>query len=301
MNEVVVLGAKGRFGRAAVAAFSQAGWTVRAFGRNWSGTAQAGVTRITGDVLDRDALGKACAGCDVIVNAINPPYEQWVKELPGITSAVIAAAKAAGATVLIPGNVYNYGADAPAVLSENTPWQPTTRKGQLRVDMEESFRASGVRTIVLRGGDFIEAEKSGNWFDGQIAAKAQKGRTAYPGPLHTSHAWAYLPDMAKAAVLLAEARNDFAPFEEFGFPGFGITGQELVDAIAKGTGQAQKVGGVPWPIIRLIGFFNAGMRELVEMRYLWNVPHVVDGSKLMQVLPGFKPTTIDDAMRAVLK
>lgn len=301
MKTVIVLGAKGRFGRAAVDAFLHAGWAVRAFGRNWDGPAQHGVTRVSGDVTDATVLRQACAGCDVIVNAINPPYEHWARQLPGITHAVIDAARGAGATVLIPGNVYNYGAGMPASLQETTAWAPTTRKGALRVEMEEAYRASGVPTIVLRGGDFIEAKKSGNWFDSQIAVKAHKGRTTYPGPLNVPHAWAYLPDMARAAVLLAEGRSAFAPFEEFGFPGYALTGQELADAIAAGAGRPQKTGGVPWPVIRLLGLFNAGLREIMEMRYLWQVPHVIDGTRLQTALPGFKPTPLGDAMRAVLK
>lgn len=42
MSKVVVLGAKGRFGRAAVVAFKAAGWSVREVARNWDGQGDAG-------------------------------------------------------------------------------------------------------------------------------------------------------------------------------------------------------------------------------------------------------------------
>ncbi len=38
MSSVIVLGAKGRFGRAAVAAFTDAGWTVTELARAWPET-----------------------------------------------------------------------------------------------------------------------------------------------------------------------------------------------------------------------------------------------------------------------
>ena len=300
MSKVIVLGAKGRFGRAAITAFVEAGWDVRAMARSWDGPLPGGVTQVTGDVRDTAALQALCAGCDVIVNAVNPPYEDWSEMLPPITRSVIAAASKTGATVIIPGNVYNYGAGAGAVLREDTPWEPTSRKGQLRVEMEEAYRASGVRTLVVRGGDFLEAAQSGNWFDAHIAAKSAKGRTMYPGPMDQVHAWAYLPDMARATVALAERREAFASFEEFGFPGYALTGAGLVEAIEEAVGVPQKVSSLPWFLVRLMGLFQATMREVVEMRYLWRVPHRIDGAKLRATLPDFQPTPLDVAMKQIL-
>ncbi len=43
------------------------------------------------DVTDRAAIAKACAGHDVIVNAVHPPYPDWAAQVPLITDAVIAA------------------------------------------------------------------------------------------------------------------------------------------------------------------------------------------------------------------
>jgi len=44
--------------------------------------------------------------------------------LPHAYSA-IEAAETAGATLMFPGNVYNYGRGMPAVLDETTPMEPT--------------------------------------------------------------------------------------------------------------------------------------------------------------------------------
>ena len=103
---VIVLGAKGRFGRAAVDAFLAAGWHVRAFGRSWPAAgSRENLERIEGDAFDAAAVANAATGWQVMVNALNPPYPQWTRDLPRFTANVIAAAKASGATVMIPGNV----------------------------------------------------------------------------------------------------------------------------------------------------------------------------------------------------
>jgi nucleoside-diphosphate-sugar epimerase len=300
MSTVIILGAKGRFGSAAMVAFLQAGWDVRAFGRGFDSAAPDGVARIVGDAFDTGALTKACQGCDVIVNALNPPYENWACDLPRLTCSVMSAAQTSGATVLIPGNVYVYGANAPEVLTETTLWRPTSRKGHLRVVMENAYKQANVPTIILRSGDFIVQGQTGNWFDGYMTTKSHAGKTMYPGPLDRMHAWAYLPDLARAAVLLCEARACFDTFEEFGYEGFSLNGAGLVDEIAKATGRKQKVSGMPWPLIRLIGVFSPKMYEIREMRYLWNVPHRVDGTKFAKCLPDFEPTPVAQAMKTAL-
>ncbi len=304
LGKLVVLGAKGRFGRAAMDAFLASGWRVRAFARSWTGVAQrAGVERVAGDAFDAGALTAAAEGCDVIVNALNPPYPQWKRDLPRLTASVIEAAKASGATVMIPGNVYNYGEGMPERLAENTPHAPSTRKGRLREEMEQAYARAGgdgVRAIVLRAGDFIERQKTGNWFDTYIAANAAKGRVVYPGPLGRVHAWAYLPDMARAMAGLAEKRADFTAFEQFGFPGYALTGRALIDAMMRVSGRPLKVKTMPWPMIRLLGLVAPQMREVAEMSYLWRTPHAIDGAKLAGVLPDFKATPLETAIADAL-
>ncbi len=304
VQTALVLGAKGRFGRAACQAFRDAEWQVRAFVRpGGASTVGDGVMVVEGDAFDPAAVAAAAEGADVIVNALNPPYPAWPRDLPRFTTSVITAAKASGATVIFPGNVYNYGEDMPARLTEETPHRPTSKKGRLREDMERTYQAAaadGVRTLILRAGDFIERETTGNWFDSHIAAKVREGRALYPGPLDRVHAWACLPDAARAVAALAQKRATFAPFETFGFEGFALTGQELIDALARAAGRTLKVQGMPWPMMRLLGLVSPDVREVVEMAYLWRVPHAIDGAKLRGVLPDFRPTPVDEAIAASL-
>lgn len=304
-HQVIILGVKGRFGRAAAEAFVAAGWRVRGFARNWpKDTFGAGIERIEGDAFDQEALIAAAEGCDVIVNALNPPYERWKRDLPRLTSSVIKTAKASKAVVMIPGNVYNYGKEMPSILTEGTLHFPTARKGKMRDQMEETYAIAGdegVQTIILRAGDFIERQQTGNWFDTYIAAKVEQGKATYPGPLDRVHAWAYLPDMARAMVGLAEARSSFAVFEEFGFEGLNLTGRELIAAMEESSGRSLKVRDMPWAIMGLLGRVVPTIREVVELKYLWDVPHAIDGSKLARVLPEFEATPLSSVLANALE
>ena len=142
----------------------------------------------------------------MVLNAFNPVITEWQKNALSLAYAAIAAAEGSGATLLFPGSVWNYGRGMPPVLDESTPMQPTTRKGGMRVEMEQRIREAcdrGMRAIVLRAGDFFGGG-SGSWFDLVIAKDIRRGRLTYPGPLGVEHAWAYLPDFAATLVRLAE-------------------------------------------------------------------------------------------------
>ncbi len=305
MGNVVILGAKGRFGRATTKAFLNAGWSVDAVARKWEGDSDTeGVTRVVGDGMDMASIENVCRGHKFIVNAFNPPYHRWERELPVLTKNVINAAAANGATVLLPGNVYVYGSALPSVLSETTDHVANTKKGRLRIEMENAYmqaRDRGVRTIVLRAGDFIEGKATGNWFENHMANKVDQGVFTYPGRLDVDHAWAYLPDMARAMVALCEQADQLDPFAEFGFAGFTLTGEQLAEQTGKAIGKPLSIRNFPWFLLRFASLFSPVIREVFEMRYLWDKPHRIDGEKLMRQIPDFQATPIEKAFEDMLK
>ncbi len=278
----LILGSTGRFGRHACIAFRAAGWEVKTYQR-------------------RTSMTEAAQGADVIVNGLNPAYTDWAQDLPNITRDVIAAAKSSGATVLIPGNVYNFGTLAAQPWSEDSPQLANTSKGKLRIEMEQAFEASGVQTIILRAGDFIDVSPSGNWYENHMAKDLSKGRLMYPGPTDRNHAWAYLPDLARAAESLASKREDLGVFENVHFPGYALTGEELQALLSKRLGQEVKLTSFPWWFIKLSAPFWGLGRELLEMRYLWQHPHALDGAKFARLCPGFVHTDPGAAFTALLK
>jgi len=299
-KNAIILGANGRFGRAAITAFGKAGWQITAFARRWENEKSTPtIKHVAGNAANKDELLRACKNQNVIINALNPLYKDWADALPGLTANVISAAKQSGATIMFPGNVYNFGNQLPSVLTEETPQIPNTKKARLRIEMEETYRAAaddGVQTIILRSGDFIEGKDTGNWFEAHIANKVSSGVLTYPGPLDVNHAWAYLPDMAHTMAMLAEKRGNFNRFEEFGFAGLNLTGRDLADAIEVVTGRPMRIKKFPWVMVYLISVFSKQIREVIEMRYLWQSAHRIDDQKLKSVLPSHPYTPVHEVL-----
>lgn len=306
----LVLGANGRFGRAAVDAFAAAGWRVLAqVRREPSVPLPAGAQALNLAPQDLDALARAAAGAGVVVHALNPVYTRWTEEALPLARCGLDVAQRLGATFMLPGNVYAYGAGMPAVLDERTPAQPSTEKGRQRQALEDEIAArcaAGLRAVVIRAGDFFGAG-TGSWLDLVIAKHIAAGRLSYPGPPDVPHAWAYLPDLARAFVAVA-GRDEGPAFRRLHFAGHTLTGDQLLDALARA---AREVGIDPpggfrharmpwWPLQLAAPVWPMG-RELVRMRYLWFVPHALDGRALAQAVGPLPTAPIVDALAASLR
>ncbi|MDB5526557.1 MAG: family NAD(P)-dependent oxidoreductase [Rhizobium sp.] len=304
----LVLGATGGIGGAVADNLINRGWQVRALNRK-AATAAEGQPHIDwrqGDAMVAGDVLAAAQGVDVIVHAVNPPgYRNWGELVLPMLDNTIAAAHAVGATILLPGTVYNFGPDAFPVLREDSPQNPRTRKGAIRVEMEARLKIvaeKGMRVIIVRAGDFFGPGANNNWFSqGLITAGKPVKSVMYPGKTGTGHQWAYLPDVAEIMARLIERGDvlpDFAVYHMNGV--WDADGRRMIAAIERAVGHKVKVRSFPWWSLPLLAPFVEFFSELREMRYLWAEPLRMDNAALVQTLGEEPHTPIDIAVRNTL-
>lgn len=279
----LVLGASGGFGGQVALALHTAGWTVRRYQR---GT----------DMAD------AAKGASLIVNGLNPPaYHDWDRLIPEITASVLAAGRASGATLLVPGNVYPYGTE-PGPWNADTPHRPVSRKGRVRAEMEARYRdATGQRTILLRGGDFLLPEAPQMLMNRVILGKIAKGVVTALGDPDALHAYAYLPDMARAAVQLVAPGDALPAYADIPFGGHTFTITDLAARISRLTGRPIRMKRFPTWLFTVTSPFWELARELREMLYLSSFPHQLDPAPLLRWLPDWQDTALDEVIRRHLQ
>ncbi|HYD76332.1 NAD-dependent epimerase/dehydratase family protein [Ramlibacter sp.] len=317
LRTVLILGATGRFGAAAVRAFDAAGWRVLAQHRRplrAAGAAAGNVQWLQADLADPAALATRAAGVDVVVHAMNPAAytdAAWRAEAPGMMRAAIDIARRLDALLLFPGNVYNFGAAMPALLHEDTPRQPSTLKGALRVELEEQLAqahaASGLRSVVIRAGDFF-GSGHGSLLDRVLAKDLRRGRIALPGARDVATPWAYLPDLARTFERVARHHERLDGAQVLHFAGHALTGQDWCDALEAVAheagwlrpGQAAKVSSLPWPLIRAAGLLVPTWSSLAQMRYLWTTPHRLANERLEALIGPEPHTPLPQAVRQAL-
>ncbi len=304
MKTIAVLGVNGRLANEVMQVFAQNDFKVIAVTRNGQvRNAPNGTELRTADAMDAEQLIAATAGAYFIFNGLNPPYTEWKDKVLPMAKNVITAAQVHNAVHLFPGNVYNYGTTIPPVCTEETPFQAGDRKGKLRIEMEALFAEAaeqGVVTTIIRSGDFFGGSGTGSWFDLALTSKLGKGKFTYPGDADIEHSWAYIPDLAQAFLALAQRTDRTANFESFGFAGHTLTGAQMQELVEQASGKTLKRTGMPWPIIKVLGWVVPMMREIAEVSHLWFRPHRIEGQLLADAIGELKQTPTPIAVRDAL-
>ncbi|WP_417355765.1 NAD-dependent epimerase/dehydratase family protein [Gallaecimonas pentaromativorans] len=307
-GKVLVLGATGGIGGEVARHLADTGWQVSALARRQVVGEHPAVHWLLGDAMDASAVAKAAKGCEVIVHAVNPPgYKNWAGLALPMLEHTLAAAKAQKATVLLPGTLYNYGPDSFPLIDEAAPQQPLTRKGAIRVAMEQRLRAfadEDGQAIVVRAGDFFGPRAGNNWFAQWVRPGKAVTRVVNPGSC--GHQWAYLPDLAKAMVEVLVKRQQLPAFSNLHFEGhWDSDGKQMANAIAdvarRHSGKTPRMVGFPWTWVPALGLFNETLRELNEMRYLWQQPVRLDNSRLRALLGAEPHTPLHQAVEESLR
>ncbi|WP_026792344.1 NAD-dependent epimerase/dehydratase family protein [Pleomorphomonas oryzae] len=305
-GHVLVLGALGGVGQAVAEEFHRQGWEVSGLVRKGrAGELPDWIWPVEAELQDAEAVAKAVSSpVDVVFDGLNAPYHRWAELAEPLYAAALAIAERLEALHLFPGNVYGFGEGMPDRLTPDLVAAPTSEKGKIRVAIERSFaeaaKAGRVRTCILRAGDFFGPTISGqSWLSAFIATKAAEGLIRSRGPKDVPHAWAYLPDLARAFVQLAEQRDRLGAFEVFHFEGHTASISDIAAAAGLAHQRPMRVRRVPAFVFTLMGLVNPVIRASHEMAYLWRVPHRLVDRRLEAVAGPLAATPLPKALASI--
>ena len=289
----VVLGATGGAGGALVRELAGGGHRVRAVSRKPAADLPEGVEQLAADAADPAQARSACQGATVVYHCVQPPYQRWAAQFPTLTQNIADAAAAAGARLVYADNLYAYGpVDGP--ITEDLPAQATTNKGRIRALMAErllaAHRSGTLQVAIGRSSDYYGPGGANSVVGDILFGAAVNGRRArWLGRLDLPHSLNYLPDVARALIILG-ARPE-ALGEAWHVPAAEpVTGRGFVELIAAALGRPVKVTATSPLALRLAGVVDPRARETIELLYQWERPFVLDASKFRRALGPLEPT-----------
>ncbi len=257
---------------------------------------------VEGDATDAALLKELGAEATHIFHGINYPYHQWEGNMERVTANVIEAAAQNKATILFPGNIYNYG--LVQTITETTPELPCTRKGAIRVKLEQMLRKAAEQTrcgvLILRLPDFwgpnVLNEGIAPIFRGALAGKAMPWLIRNDIP----HQLVYTPDAARVFYELVKHRPE-EPFSLYNYAGEVVPSIKAWQAdIARAAGTKPKYKLYNKGLFKLMGIFMPAMKEIHEMAYLWGNTILLNDDKLRKELPGLTSTPMPQAIAETL-
>lgn len=297
MSKHVIVGS-GPIGSSAARLLAGRGEQVRVVTRSGSGPEHPLIERIAADATDADRFTELTRGAVALYNCANPKYTEWEARWPPLAAAMLAAARRTDAVLAITGNLYGYGPVPGGVMTEDSPLAATGRKGRVRIKMWQDALASGIRTVEVRGSDYIGAGAS-SVFSAVLLPAITKGRTAWaPGDPDAPHTFTYTGDMGRALVeLAADERSWGRAWHVPSAPAISV--RALADRYYAISGaKPVAIRRLPRFVMRTAGLAVPMARELAEMDYQFYAPFILD-STLTERTFGLRATDLDVSLREV--
>jgi nucleoside-diphosphate-sugar epimerase len=305
MKKALVLGASGGMGYSIVKELSDRGIAVTAFARTKAKLEKLfegdpNVTIFTGDIFQIEDLQAAASGVDVIFQAANIPYPEWEKKLVTFMTNIVNVSAGQSAKLAIVDNIYAYGRSAGKKVSEATPKNPHTKKGNIRLQTETIVKESGVPALISHFPDFYGPNAKNTLLHYTLQNVVNNKKSSFVGDQKIAREFIFTPDGAKAIVNLA--LNDDAYGQNWNIPGYDvITGEEIVQTIRDITNYHKRVSTVTKNMIKFLGLFNSNMREVVEMFYLNEEPVVLSGEKYEKLIGPLPRTSYREGLRQTIE
>jgi nucleoside-diphosphate-sugar epimerase len=297
--ELHVVFGTGAVGMSVMDALVHSGRRVRMVNRSGRASVPEGVEVVGGDAADPTFTREASAGASVVYFALNPPYDKWPELFPGLQAGVLEGAASAEAKLIAMENLYMYGSTGGRPLTEDLPYAPNTRKGTVRARMSEELmeahQSGKVRVAIGRASDFFGPRVIASAAGEQVFGRAVEGKSAQvAGDPDQPHTYTYAPDIGRGLVALGEHVEALGQVWHLPSPET-LTTRQFVETIFEEVGKPARIQAAPKIVLRVMGLFNPGLREMIEMLYEFEEPFVVDDSKFEQAF-GEQATPLKEAI-----
>jgi nucleoside-diphosphate-sugar epimerase len=296
-----ILGAGGSVSNELVKVLAARNLPFRTVSRSGGKGAGAAETKVA-DLTKHEQTVAAVAESDVVFLLAGLKYDHniWAEQWPRIIDNAVDACKQARAKLIFFDNVYMYGrVNGP--MTEETPYNPTSRKGEVRAQiatrLEKAWKEGELTAMIARAADFYgPGAKNGmaNVLIFEPLAKGEKAMCLISDSL--PHSYTYVPDAAQALLTLAETPAAWNQTWHLPTAPNPLTGREFVLAAADAIGVQAKYRVLSKTMVKLAGIFNPTTREVHEMLYQNDSPYVFESSKYARAF-GFAGTSYAEGIR----
>lgn len=259
------------------------------------------------DLSDPSQVDKAVEGSSVVYLLVGFEYKLsvWREKWPRLMRAVIDACKRHQSKLVFFDNVYLYDQSAMGHMTEESPVNPPSKKGEVRRQVAEMLlqevKAGGLTALIARSADFYGPRNERSFLIEAVYKNFKKGKKAnWFINAEKNHSFTYTPDAAKATALLGNTADAFNQVWHLPTDPTPVTGRQMVSFFAREMQCPDKVMVMPMWMIRLVGLFIPFMREMPEMMYQYDRDYLFDSSKFRQRF-NYTPVTYEEGVKEIVR
>jgi nucleoside-diphosphate-sugar epimerase len=259
------------------------------------------------DLTDRQQIFKAVEGSSIVYLTVGFNYniKVWQKLWPPLARNVVDACIAHGAKLVFFDNIYAIGDDHVKHITESSPINPSSQKGQVRAEVDriilEASEKNGLKAIIARSPDFFGVIKDKSVLMNLIYDNLAKDKKAqWFCNAKVVHSCGYAPDLGKGTAILGNTDDAFQQIWNLPTDSERITGEGWVQLFADVMKTGNKVQVLPAWGVKALGLFVPILREMHEMLYQYDRDYFFDSSKFNKRF-NYTPIPNAEAVRQVVE
>ncbi|EKT4559086.1 TPA: NAD-dependent epimerase/dehydratase family protein [Pseudomonas putida] len=264
-------------------------------------------TLVAADLLDAGQTAKAVEGSSIVyfTAGLPPDTQLWETQFPVMLRNALDAARASGARFVYFDNTYMYPQDD-RLLTENAPFEPVGRKGQVRAQMAsmvlQEMERGDIAVVIGRAPEFYGPGKTQSITNTLVIDNIKVGKSPrVPVRDDTQRTLIWTPDASRALAALGNASDAFGQTWHLPCDDERLTYKQFIALASEifGRDATYKVLG-KWTLTAL-GLVSRQVRELRELLPRYEHDNLFDSSKYKQRFPDFKVTTYRQGLIQILE
>jgi nucleoside-diphosphate-sugar epimerase len=227
----------------------------------------------------------------------------WADQWPRVMRNSIDACKRHGTKLVFFDNVYAYG-KVDGAMTENTPYNPCSRKGEVRAKiattlMDEARRGE-LQAMIIRAADLYGPGAALSLTHATVFERLRANKSPqWVGNAKAVHSFTYTPDAGRSVALLGNTASAYGQVWHALTSKEEMTGEGFVRLACELAGKPYKIQVAPGWMLNLMGLFMPVLRENREMMYQFEHDYRFDSSKLMKTFNS-APTDYRTGIKATL-
>jgi nucleoside-diphosphate-sugar epimerase len=301
-----ILGSGGAIGIELAKALTDYSKTIRLVSRNPKKVNETDEL-FSADLLNPRDVREAVEGSSIVYVTVGFPYayKTWKQSWPVFIKNVIDACMEFKSKLVFFDNIYMYDLNHLNGMDEETPINPTSKKGTIRAEIADMImdkvKEGKLTALIARSADFYgPGIKNTSVLTETVFNPLSKGKKAnWMASLNFKHSYTYTPDAGKATALLGNSEKAYNQVWHLPTAENPLTGREWIDTIASEMGVLPKYQVATKFIVNLLGLFNPIMREMPEMMYQYDREYIFNSDKFNNHFD-FEVTPYIDGIREII-
>lgn len=262
-------------------------------------------TLIAADLLDASQAAKAVKGSSIVyfTAGLPPDTQLWETQFPVMLRNALDAARASDASFVYFDNTYMYPQDD-RLLTEDTPFEPVGRKGQVRARMAsmvlQEMARGDIPVVIGRAPEFYGPGKTQSITNTLVLDNMKAGKTPrVPVRDDTQRTLIWTPDASRALAALGNTPDAFGQTWHLPCDDERLTYKQLVTLASQISGKDATYKILGKLTLTTVGLISKQVRELRELLPRYEHDNLFDSSKYKQRFPDFKVTTYHQGLTQI--